>query len=209
MQKTIDMQKFDEVRNEFVVSDNLSCIIRAMLSAERLWQPFVFASLHKEVIIKIREYMDGVWERIFMNKTDIHKKERFEKILDEVSEIYCNENNYSPPYDQYLFDALGSGFKWFFEKDCIDKRADIVLCATDLIHDKIVDDNEFNSEQESVTYFSKNTFMRQELERIDFDYQIRKMYPENKEEVLRLKEMYQNLWKKEVKYYHYLMMSWL
>lgn len=198
MENIIDMQKFDEISNEFIESDNLSCMIRAMLSAERLWQPFLYVASHshKEVIGKIRKYMDGVWERIFVNNTDNHKMEQFYELLDEVIEIHCIEEEDSslPPYDQYLVAALHAGLEWFFDEDCMDKRADIVVCTTELIHDEIVDDNLFSSEYEKVAYFSANNCMRQELERIDFDYQISKMYPANKEDILRLKEMYQNMW---------------
>lgn len=41
-------------------------MIRAMLSLERLWQPFLYTSSHIGIDArkKVREYMDGVWERI-------------------------------------------------------------------------------------------------------------------------------------------------
>lgn len=68
MSKIFELQdlEYKEIQRQFAGSDNLRCMIRAMLSLERLWQPFLYTSSHIGIDArkKVREYMDGVWERI-------------------------------------------------------------------------------------------------------------------------------------------------
>ena len=84
MQKTIDMQKYSMIEAEFEAADNITCMIRAMLSLERLWTPFLYTTkVQRDIQEKVRIYMDGVWKRIFEDKVDCTKKEYYEQILCE------------------------------------------------------------------------------------------------------------------------------
>ena len=197
MQETIEMKKYALVEAEFEISSDKTCMIRAMLSLERLWTPFLYATRERtDIQEKTRIYMDGVWESIFDDNVESFPKEYYEQILDEIDEEYCgDESNIVQEcyYDQYLINALAAGFGWFFCENR-PKRPDIVMSTTDLIHDKIVDDNNFVNEQEKITYFSKNKYMLDELRRIDEDYEIGVSWVQNKEKILQLKEKYQNMW---------------
>lgn len=48
MSKIFELQDlaYKEIQKQFAESDNLRCMIRAMLRLERLWQPFLYTPSH-------------------------------------------------------------------------------------------------------------------------------------------------------------------
>lgn len=201
MSKIFELQdlEYKEIQRQFAESDNLRCMIRAMLSLERLWQPFLYTSSHIGIDAqkKVREYMDGVWERIFADQVNSKKEEYYRQLIEDVGERLCEAGDNGRQtvccYEGYLFDALVSGFGWFFMPDK-SKMVGIVLAASDLISDKIVDDYIAPVEQKEADYYMNNPYIKAEFERIEKDRVISELYPANKNEIIGLREQYQNMW---------------
>lgn len=202
MDKIDELQdlEYEEIQEQFAGSDNLKCMIRAMLSLERLWQPFLYSSSHigTDAQKKIREYMDGVWERIFAGQVNSKKEEYYWQLIEDVGERLCEAEDNGRltkcRYEGYLYDALVSGFGWFFMPDK-SKKIGIVLAATDLISDQIVD--EYIAQgggQEEGDYYMNHPYRKAEFERIEKDRVISELYPESKNEIIKLREQYQNMW---------------
>ena len=202
MNKIDELQflEYEEIQRQFAGSDNLKCMIRAMLSLERLWQPFLYSTSHIESDVqkKVREYMDGVWERIFADRVNGDKEKYYRQLIEDVGEKLCEAEDNGKltkcRYEGYLYDALVSGFGWFFMPDK-SKMIGIVLAATDLISDKIVD--EYFAQgggQEEGDYYMNHPYRKAEFERIEKDRVISELYPESKNEIIELREQYQNMW---------------
>lgn len=196
--RDLHIQELEEVRKQLVITDNLKCMIRAMLSCERLWQPFLYTSSHwgEETQSKVREYMDGAWERIFSDEVNGDKERYYGQLLDDIDERACkvedNDREIDYYYKGYLVNTLFSGFGWFFMQGK-DKMESMVLCTLDLISDKIVEDHGFADEQE-VDYYLNNPYSKAEFERFEHDRVISELYPVNKDEIIKLRETYQNMW---------------
>jgi len=205
----IQKDEYNELKKQFEAATNIQCMIRAMLSLERLWQPFLRCTKHLGQASQqmARDYMDGAWQRILSNHTDQEQENRFRELLEDldqkfveaeetmesakVSRCECRE-------ESYLYDALFSGFAWFFKpgKEAVpDRRPDLVYSPLDLISDRIIDTYCTRDEAQEAENYVQSPYRKAEWDRIEADRLLTEHYsPDQPQDFLRLKETYQKLW---------------
>lgn len=57
-----------------------------------------------------------------------------------------------------------------------------------------MDDYIAQGEQKEADYYMNNPYIKAEFERIEKDRVISELYPANKNEIIELREQYQNMW---------------
>ncbi|ORX42529.1 hypothetical protein BCR36DRAFT_587113 [Piromyces finnis] len=211
----VQLNQYYELEKQVEGMEEWKIMVCVMLSLERLWQPFLFATKHIGSVVQkpVRELIDGIWKnRIFNenqsehddNTIDDEEKERYyTKILDEAGDIIEeNEDSAENHYESYLMDILYSGFSWFFPTPTTSSspRWDLTLIPVDFISDWIIDTYNPKNEEEEFNTYQESSWVKEEVERIQQD--LSKVINEDKttffvnrrEKLLELKEKYQNLW---------------
>lgn len=199
--KDIIFLKEKELDKVFKENDNCHGLIISMLSLERIWAPFVFATSLREwdVQAKVRQCMDMMWYRIFDEKAMNIKKSDFKNLLDTITNCYAedesNNISYNYCFDNYLINALYSNIGYFFDdprSEKYRKRTCASLAVLELLSDYIVDNKHIKSEESFQNNIIEEKLILLELQRIDQDVFFTQKNFKDIKKIKELKSFYTN-----------------
>lgn len=187
----ISSDVMQKIESEFRNMNQFQIYLVPLLAFERMWTPFL-EGLRPQYKSKLeycaRNCLDIMWDYVIEKKT--LQKDIYQKNLSIINDLADESDpliEFSTPFPLYLIDQLFSGIIDSTSSNIINVCASSTLGTLDMIYDNLLD------QIGDPSAVDIHPAILSELDRIEKDIILAKLFPSNKFQVTQIKTSYQSL----------------
>ena len=187
----ISSDLMQKIESEFRNMNQFQIYLVPLLAFERMWTPFL-EGLRPQYKSKLeycaRNCLDIMWDYVIEKKT--LQKDIYQKNLSIINDLADESDpliEFSTPFPLYLIDQLFSGIIDSTSSNIINVCASSTLGTLDMIYDNLLD------QIGDPSAVDIHPAILSELDRIEKDIILAKLFPSNKFQVTQIKTSYQSL----------------